>query len=168
MKKLILISSSIVRHSPQVNRKQYNDNHQEGRFMRHILILLITSSFATSFISSSHAAPNYSTCKEFDIGDVVEQYRHWNHEEQKWNSWQQPSLYATKWRVLELPKLRKPQQGQPELMITVQLIEGEFKTTIPGSSERPGYVDHYLSSINYKEAHPNSYLQFCDEFRKVK
>lgn len=119
--------------------------------------------------SLAYAESAYSNCKEFAVGDLVEQYRHWDHEERKWNNWQEPKFFAAKWKVVELPRLHKsPTTRESDLVITVQLVQGEYRYSNDDAPLRPGQVERFFSSISYQKANPKSYLQFCDEFRKVR
>jgi len=107
-------------------------------------------------------------CPHMSIGSVIEPYRHWNNEEHRWNNYEEPRLYGTKWKVVEKYKNR-----QGSYTYTLQLIEGIYR---PGNSSvdgtqrvyPPGYADRWFSSTRYlKDNPPNSPSQQCASFRAV-
>ncbi len=134
------------------------------------LATLLTTVVATN--ASAQAQHTYSTCKEFAVGDQVEQYRHWQYDERRYVSAPEAGMKGTRWKIVELPKLRKdPITGEPDLMIKVQLIRGEYRSTIAPSEEpllRIGQDTIFFTSDRYLRAHRGTTLQFCDEFRKVR
>lgn len=110
---------------------------------------------------------NYSRCRDIRVGDVLEQYRHWNSDESRWELGpDRQDQKGQHWRVTELPRMKMEPPLGPEFQITVQLVQGEYHH-YDGSREGPGLMNGFFSSVVYKEAHPGSFLQFCDEFRKV-
>jgi hypothetical protein len=110
------------------------------------------------------ATAQYSRCSDLQIGDTVEQYRHWNHENRRWNNWPEERFFGTKWRIVEL-FLEGSYKGKPNPMIRLQLIQGESR--LGDTTYKPGHVDLFFSSENYMEANPRSFFQLCDEFRKA-
>ena len=109
-------------------------------------------------------------CPYMSIGSVVEPYRHWDHQERRWNNYQQPRLYGTKWKVVE-----KYKNMEGSYTYTLQLIEGIYRSSayVDGKTVKDykdiGYVTKFFSSIGYLETHlPNSLSQQCAEFRAVK
>jgi hypothetical protein len=115
-------------------------------------------------LASCNAVAQYSRCSEFRVGDTVEMYRHWDHENKRWNNWPEEQYFGTKWRIVEL-LLEVTSKGKPHPMIRVQLIEGRMRTS--EKEYHPGFVTLFFSSESYMRANPSSFLQFCDEFRKV-
>ncbi len=113
---------------------------------------------------SFSAAAQYSRCSAIQVGDTVEQYRHWDHSNRKWNNWAEEKFFGTKWRIVEL-LLEGSYKGKPNPMIRMQLIQGELRTS--ETTHKPGHVDLFFSSEGYMRANPDSFLQICDEFRKV-
>ncbi len=121
------------------------------------LLLLVCAPLAFS----AHAF-NYSTCKNLKVGDVVTQYRHWNHATEAWNDYPSEEDFGAKLRILAFTK---DAEGFPAAK--VQLVAGIIRSSASGN-HHPGNVDIYSSSAGYRTANPKSYLQFCDEYRKVK
>lgn len=113
---------------------------------------------------SCSATAQYSRCSGLQVGDSVEQYRHWDHENRRWNNWAEEQYFGTKWQIVEL-LLEGMYKEKPNPMIRVQLIHGQMRTS--EKEYNPGFVNLFFSSESYMRANPNSFLQFCDEFRKV-
>lgn len=132
--------------------------------MKTLIMLILLS----CFVSACSKKP--SSC-DFNVGDTVEPYRHWNHDSKGWNNYPEQFISGTKWRVLE------PDPDISRDHLHVQLVVGIYKLgdetrdldlDLRLINQGPGYVDSFVSSDNYIKENPYSPSQFCEEFRVVR
>lgn len=118
------------------------------------------------FVSACSKKP--SSC-DFNVGDTVEQYRHWNHDSKGWNNYPDQLFSGTEWRVLEPDPDISRDHLHMQLVVGIYKIGDELRELgLRLRNQEPGYVGSFVSSDGYIKENPYSPSQFCEEFRVVR
>ena len=134
--------------------------------MKTLIIFILFS----CFVSACSKKP--SSC-DFNVGDTIESYRHWNHDSKAWSNYPEPRLSGTKWRVLEPDPSTSVDHLHVQLVVGIYKLgdwaqQEDYRLDLGLKNEGPGYVETFASSSNYIKENPYSPSQFCEEFRVFK
>jgi hypothetical protein len=111
-------------------------------------------------VAQSLQPPRDNAGDPFTVGDIVEPYRHYDFETDRFLDGVTMAEFDTQWKVLDIT---------PDY-VHLELVSGKYKWGFGGEEYKyPGYQTKPRSSDNYRKKHPHSpgNEQILKEYRRV-